>query len=188
MVQPGDTILNPGMGARVVFRRTARETNGELLQFDFFLQPRHIIAVEHIHPQQEERFQVISGNVRGRMRGVDQQAGPGESSVAPPGTPHVWWNEAAEEVHLLVEFRPALQTEDFLAAVFALAQEGKTNHNGIPNLLYFAVLNKNFPNTIFPALQPLWLLKVVLKILAPVAQLLGYRIARHGAGPKSSNS
>jgi quercetin dioxygenase-like cupin family protein len=142
------------MGARIVFRQTASQTNGELLQFDFFLQPRHVIALEHLHPRQEERFQVISGTVRGRMEGKDQQATQGQLVVTPPGMPHVWWNEGPEEAHLLVEFRPALQTENFLAGVFALARRGQADKHGLPGLLQLALLAETFPDTMYPSSPP----------------------------------
>ena len=39
MAKPGDVIENPVTGERIVFRKTARETNGELLQFELLLKP-----------------------------------------------------------------------------------------------------------------------------------------------------
>ena len=43
MAREGDVIENPVSGARIVFRKTARNTNGELLQFDLFFKP-HLIG------------------------------------------------------------------------------------------------------------------------------------------------
>jgi hypothetical protein len=51
MAKAGDVIENPDMGTRIVFRRTAAETRGELLQFDFFVQPHKGVASEHLHPR-----------------------------------------------------------------------------------------------------------------------------------------
>jgi hypothetical protein len=35
MAKAGDEMLNPVTGLRMIFRKTANETNGELLQFDW---------------------------------------------------------------------------------------------------------------------------------------------------------
>ena len=49
--------------ARIVFLKTARDTNGELLQFDDFMQGGGHVPIEHVHPYMEERFEVISGTL-----------------------------------------------------------------------------------------------------------------------------
>jgi quercetin dioxygenase-like cupin family protein len=178
MARSGDVIVNPGMGVRIVFQQTAQETKGELLQFDCFLQAGQVIAEEHIHPRQQETFQVVSGSLRGRVAGQEQQVGPGQVVVTPPRTPHVWWNDGAEEAQLLVEFRPAFQTEGLLETVFALSQAGKTDAHGMPNMLYRALLTEKYPDTMYPAFPPFRLLKIIMKILAPIARLRGYRLEK----------
>src|SRR5438128_1152632 len=108
LAKAGDVIENVPMGGRIIFRRTARETAGELLQFDFFLRPHKGVARAHLHPVQEERFRVVSGTMRGRVAGAAQTVASGGSVVVSPGTPHIWWNDSDGEAHLEVEFRPAL--------------------------------------------------------------------------------
>ena len=172
MAQPGQVIENPAMGARIVFRETAGSTNGELVQFDFYLEPSEVIAVQHVHPLQEERFTVIAGALRGRLNGVEQTAAVGQTVVTPRGTPHVWWNDGASEAHLVVEFRPALQTEEFLETGFAIARRGCTDRHGIPDLLHFAALNARYPDMTYPVFPPRAVLKVLLPVMARVGKLL----------------
>ena len=100
----------------------------------------------------------------------------GEEAVVPPGTPHRWWNEAGEEAHVLVELRPALNSEIFFETVYGLARDGKSDENGVPNLLQQAVtLNGVNEGEIYLASPPIPVQKALLAALAPVGRLLGYR-------------
>jgi hypothetical protein len=65
--------------------------------------------------------------------------------VVPAGTPHAWGNPGEEEVHLIVELRPALRTETF----GGLAKEGKVSpKNGLPNLLQMAIILREYEDEI----------------------------------------
>lgn len=175
MARPGDTLENPAMRGRLVFRETAETTNGELVSFDFFLEPKGIIAEEHTHPRQEERMQVLRGTLHGRISGEHSEAHAGEEYTMTQGTRHAWWNGGDEEVHLIVEFRPALQAERLFETVFGLARDGKTGEGGVPNLLQLAVLLRAYPGEIYPAKLPRVIRPLIVWVLAPIAMLLGYR-------------
>jgi len=175
MARPGETLENPAMRARLVFRETAETTGGELVSFDFFLEPKGIIAEEHIHPRQEERMQVLQGTLHGRISGEPSEARAGEEYTMTPGTRHAWWNGGDEEVHLIVEFRPALQAETLFETVFGLARDGKTREGGVPNLLQLAVLLRAYPGEFYPARLPRMIRPLIVSVLAPIATLFGYR-------------
>jgi hypothetical protein len=63
MTHAGETIENPVTHDRVIFRLTAQDTKGTLLAFDDVLLVGYISPPEHVHPRQEERFEVISGSL-----------------------------------------------------------------------------------------------------------------------------
>jgi quercetin dioxygenase-like cupin family protein len=175
MARAGDVLVNPPMGGRIVFRKSAADTDGELLEFDCFMEPHTKIAKAHLHPRQEERFEVLAGRARGKLGGEEKTVSAGDVVVTPPGVPHVWWNDAEEELHLRVEFRPALDSEAFLETVWGLAKDGKTGRQGIPNPLQMAVLLAEHPDEFYPAGVPLSVLKPLVKLCAPIARLAGYR-------------
>jgi quercetin dioxygenase-like cupin family protein len=176
MAHAGDEIVNVNMGARIVFRRTAEETGGELLQFDFFLRSHKGVASEHLHPRQEERIEVLDGTVRGRLAGEERTVPRGGTVKAPPGTPHIWWNDGDGEAHLLVEFRPALKTEIFFETVFGLARTGKSRADGLPkSMLQMAVLLDAYRDEIDPLRIPAPIRAIMVTAVAPVARRLGYR-------------
>jgi hypothetical protein len=98
----------------------------------------------------------------------------------------------------LVELRPALNSEIFFETLYRLPRDGKTDENGVPNLLQQAVtLNGINRGEIYLAWPPVAAQKALLATLAPLGRLLGYkdRYPRYsaedgmgGAGPPSTAS
>jgi quercetin dioxygenase-like cupin family protein len=175
MARSGEEIYNPVQGDRAVFRTTARDTNGELLRLDLFVSPRGGNPL-HVHPLQEEYFKAVSGTFGVRVGDEHRSLEGGEEAVVPPGTPHRWWNDTDEEAHVLVELRPALNSEIFFETVYGLARDGKTDENGVPSLMQQAVtLNGVNKGEIYLASPPIPVQKVFLAALAPVGRLLGYK-------------
>lgn len=173
MAHQGDVIENPVTGERIVFRQTSADTNGELLQFELFLKPHGFVPAEHIHARQQERPEVVSGNVRYRLGGSEEGLGPGEAAVLPPGTPHTLWNDTDEEAHLIMDVRPALGVETAIETLFGLARDGKTNSKGMPNPLHGALLAREYE--LFLAGPPIAIQRAGTAMLAPIARLFGYR-------------
>jgi quercetin dioxygenase-like cupin family protein len=194
MARAGEEIYNPVQDDRIVFRKTGRETGGELLRAELFVSPRGGNPL-HVHPLQEEHFKAVSGTVGVQVGDEHRSLGEGEEVVVPPGTPHRWWNDADEEAHVLIELRPALNTETFFETLYGLARDGKTDENGVPSLLQQAVtLNGVNKGEIYLAQPPIPVQKVFLATLAPVGRLLGYKdhypkysgAQAGGAGPPST--
>jgi quercetin dioxygenase-like cupin family protein len=179
MIRAGDVIEHPVTGERVRFVETAAETNGERLQLEFRVRPHGYVAAEHIHPQQDERFEVLSGTIRYRIRGEEHDAGAGAVIYVPRGTPHIWWNAGGDELHMLVSFEPALRSQEFFESFFSLAQQGRTDaRTGMPGPLQTAVISHEFAAEVRLARPPEAVQKVLLGALAALGRRLGHR-ARH---------
>ena len=176
----GDVLEHPVTGERLVWLQVARDTAGELLEADLFAQPGAFVAAEHVHPNQEERFEVLSGVMALRIDGEERTLHPGDVAVVPPGRPHTWWNAGSEEVHVRGEVKPALRTELFFQEFFGLAKDGKTNARGLPNPLQLAVLMREYDEEIRLARPPFVIQRVLFTPLAVIGRLLGYR-----SGPES---
>ena len=100
----------------------------------------------------------------------------GEVIVAPAGSACTAWNAGDDEVHVLVEFRPALRTERAFETLVGLARDGKTNRAGAPkNPLQLALILREFEEEIFFVRPPLAVQRVILGALAFIGRLLGYR-------------
>ena len=66
-ITPGQTLDNPVTGERFTFTDTAASSGGELLAFDFVLRPGGAVPIPHVHPVQNERFEVVDGLMRFRV-------------------------------------------------------------------------------------------------------------------------
>ncbi len=141
-------------GERIVFRRTAGDTSGELLELeDVWVSPEHRVA-EHVHPGMEERWEVLAGTACLRIGGIERIAGPGDAVIAPPGTPHMGWNQGGTEVRLRIEMRPALRWEEVVETLFRLAEEGRTDAQGVPEPTALMALLREFPDELAPPPAP----------------------------------
>jgi quercetin dioxygenase-like cupin family protein len=176
MARAGEEIYNPVQQDRIIWRRTARETGGELLGADLIVSPRGGNPL-HVHPRQEEHFRAVSGLFGVQVGGEQRWLQEGEEAFVPPGIPHRWWNDSDDkEARVLVELRPALNSEVFFETLYGLARDGRTGRNGVPNVLQQAVtLNGINRGEIYLASPPVPVQKAILAALAPVGRLLGYR-------------
>jgi quercetin dioxygenase-like cupin family protein len=183
MARSGVTIENPVTRERLTFLATGRETDGELLRFEHIFAPGGFVPAAHLHPQQEERFEVLSGSPRFRIGEEERAARPGETLVVPPGVPHTWWNAGEDETRVVVEVRPALRTEVIFETHYGLARDGKLNKKALPNPLSAAVLAQEFEDEVRVAPQkdillsrlPPPVIAILIAVLAPLGRRLGYR-------------
>lgn len=175
MAKSGDMLEHPVTGERIVWRKVARDTSGEHLEADLYVAPTGFVAAQHVHPGQEERFEVLAGKLRLRVDGTERVLEAGASHVVERGRPHVWWCAGDEELHVRVELRPALRTEMFFETFFGLARDGKTNRKGLPNLLQMAVVMREYDDEIRLARPPYLIQKALFTPLAIIGQLLRYR-------------
>jgi quercetin dioxygenase-like cupin family protein len=179
MARAGDVIENPMTGERITFLETTGETNGELLRFEYVVQPRWSVP-EHVHPRQEERHEVLSGTLWGRVGGREHTFDEGRRVIGPAGVPHAWRNpSSSEELRFVSEIRPPLRFEAFLETSFGLARDGKTTKQGVPkNPLQLAVLVHESRDMFYFAGVPISMQRALLTLfasLASVGKLLGYK-------------
>ena len=174
MSKAGDVIENPVTGERAVVRIGTEQTGGELLVVDLYIRPGGAVMGEHVHPAIEERFTVVRGQVGFRLSGRESTAEPGLMLIAPAGVPHDWWNAGQEEALVRVEVRPAARFEAAIMNAFGLAQDGKVDRRGMPNLLQLAVFAQEFDDVIRFTRPPRVVQRILFGALAPLAQLLGY--------------
>ncbi len=69
MATKGNTISNQITGQRITFVETAKDTNGARMVMDEYVPANGLVDQEHIHPQQEETFTVLSGTMEFYVRG-----------------------------------------------------------------------------------------------------------------------
>ncbi|HYY77347.1 MAG TPA: cupin domain-containing protein [Gaiellaceae bacterium] len=174
-LRAGDVVENPVTGERILFRRTAAETGGELVEIEVSVQAGGGVAAPHVHPYQTERFEVLEGTLELRQRRRRLTASPGDVVTVTPGTPHSFRNVGEGEARFTCEVRPALGFERFIETMFALATDGKTNRKGMPSPLRLAVIaNAHFDDVRLPYV-PGFAQKAALVMGAGIGRLAGFR-------------
>lgn len=169
-----DKIKNPVQGDTIIFKKTAKDTDGKLLEFEMFIEPTASGPPQHIHPKAEEQFEVLSGEVQAKIGDKTYHFDQGDSFTVPPKIAHAWWNEGNEQAQVNVRLIPATRMEDFLRTWYALAKDGKMNDNGLPSIWQLAITSKKYLDSVHLA-RPLFVQKILWGSLSPVAKILGYK-------------
>lgn len=172
------TLENPATKETYTFLERARDTGGELLRMRWFAQPGGEVG-EHIHPNQEERFEVLEGALTVSLEGREQRCVAGETVAVPPGMRHFFANREREPVVAVLEIRPALRMEEVFESLASFAREGKTGAGGLPrDPLLLAAFAWEFRHEIRGPRPPRAMQAAVLAPLAAFARVLGYRAYR----------
>jgi len=169
----GEEIVNPEIGERMRFIQTAADTQGALLKTEQWLVPGGAVAIRHVHPEQEERFAVLSGSLRMEVGRGERILGAGDSVTVAPGVAHRFSNVSDSEVHFIGEVRPALRTEEMFEQMAAIARrEGATPDTRL-GLLTMAPHLLHYRREVAVPVIPLGLQRAALAVLVALARAMG---------------
>jgi quercetin dioxygenase-like cupin family protein len=177
MARTGEIIESAPTGERIRFLRTSDETAGTLLELDLSLRPHGAVAGAHVHPNQEERFEVTSGTLRVRTGRRWRTVHPGDVVIVPPGTPHLIRNDTAAEGSVTVGFRPALRTDELLTQAFAIMN----THGLRPTPRFVAEFCTLLVKFREEMRTPWRFVDALVTIVAQVARRVGFRPAATGS-------
>ncbi len=166
-------LVNPVSKEEITFLQTGADTDGELFAFEVVAPPDMVPPPAHVHARQEERIEVLEGEITTRVGGREAVLQAGDTAVWDAGVAHTWWNSGPGELRFRAEFRPAGDMQSFLETYCGLASEGRCDVEGQPPLLQVA------------ASLPLWGMyldgppvlaqRVMMALLRPIAWSRGYR-------------
>jgi quercetin dioxygenase-like cupin family protein len=177
MAYAGQTIENPVSGEKITFIQTSADTDGELLEIELELSADGAVPGAHIHPEQEERFEVLEGTISFRMGLKKVVAGPGDVVTVPAGKVHAFKNAGEDTAKVRVQVRPALAMEQLFETTVALAEDGRTTAKGMPRPLDLALFVRRYRREVKAPFPPA---PVVRAMLAPLA----WMAARKGHGER----
>jgi len=172
---PAGTVLhNPVSGeyARVV-EHTPDRVVCELLAV-----PGAAVPAPHMHPGQEERFEVLEG-VMGYRRDTDRgELRAGTSVTVPPGVAHDWWNAGESNLRARVTVMPPGRFAAMIGAAWGLAAVGRTNAKGMPGPVDAALLAEAFGDEIVFERPPRAVQQALALTVAPIARRRGRSVTR----------
>lgn len=162
-------------GERLQIVQTGQETNGQVLSMETvrepFEDPNFRLRREdgHVHPLQEERFEIIEGSARFLIDDREVVLQAGESAVVPRNTVHHWMALGGEPVRIKAEYRPALETGELFHRLYGPLERGEIN------VLQAMVIQSEYEGAVWPASPSPLVWKIMAKIIAPIGRLLGYK-------------
>ena len=174
MAHKGKVIENKVTGERVTFLETSAESGGKRLRFLLNIKPKGFVTVNHVHPNQEEKFEMKQGKLKVLKAKESFYLEPGQTTTIAKGIGHQWWNESeTEEASLEVEFTPAGNMETFLEQYYGLANDGKCDDKGTPSFLQIMAFGNEYQ--LFVTGPPIMVQKIMSAVLGNFALLLGYK-------------
>jgi mannose-6-phosphate isomerase-like protein (cupin superfamily) len=160
-------------------RVTVRERSEGLLALEAEWDPEETRPPLHLHPHQDERFEVLEGELTVQLKGKTRVLSAGETLEVPRRTAHRMWNASEQPARARWEVRPALRTEEMFAAIDrsrAFASQPKT---GGMTLLGAAPVLSEFSDE-FRLTAPSLIMKPVMAMLSLVARRRGYPTPANG--------
>jgi quercetin dioxygenase-like cupin family protein len=183
MAYAGQIIENPVSGERIEFLQTAADTNGELLELELTLAADGRVPGAHVHPEQEERFEVLEGTMKFRLGMRTIVAEAGDTVVVPAGRVHKFTNGGDGEARARVQVLPALAMEELLTATAELAHDGHVMASGMPKPLHLALFVQRFRREVRAPFPPAPVVRALMAPLAAIARHRGHD-ARYAGAPR----
>lgn len=173
MMRAGDILSSPTTGETFYFLKTAADTHGRLLTYEIHaeLNGRDLLAA-HVHPKQEERFEVLKGVVEFVVNGKTTILEAGESLMVKAGTAHTWRNIGDRMALLLTEIEPAGQMETLIETLCATSRNPRfRSADGATKLLPLAVMLDKYRDHLYPV----GVQKAAIPLLAAIGRAQGFR-------------
>jgi uncharacterized protein YndB with AHSA1/START domain/mannose-6-phosphate isomerase-like protein (cupin superfamily) len=143
MAKSGDLLEIPELGFSIKFLKTSAETGGEVLEYEVTGANRGFLRQEHVHADQTERFEPLTGSMKVVIGGEEHLLEPGDVYEVQPGTPHRQLS-IGEHGTVRVSIRPARRTEELIERMARLAREGRITRSGWPRPTAAAEMIREF--------------------------------------------
>ena len=129
----------------------------------------------HVHPHQEESYEVHNGVLDVFVDERWRELRPGETLTVPAGTPHTIRNLHAEELVAVNVHTPALEFPRYMACLHELVHSGKVR--ALPpkdprSMIYLSMLFTEHARTLASVKPP----QRLMRVLASVGRRLGYKL------------
>jgi len=158
-----------------------RRSEPELIEAEVTYGPGGEPPPAHLHPSQDECFEVLAGTVRLRIDGEEHTYGLGDAFEIPRGAAHQMWNPSDEPARAIWQTKPRGRTEHWFQALDRLQRSGRVDKNGMPGPLAMGVLLTHYRDVFRLAARPQAGVRAALTALGALGRLRGYRADGSGA-------
>ena len=153
---------------------TVRHADADRLEVEARYAPHGKRPPAHYHPEQDEHFEVLEGELHARVDGEDRVLGAGDTLDIERGTVHQMWNASDAATRVRWTTSPAGRTLEWFTAIDALHREGKVGKDGMPGPLAFGVLLTEYRDVFRLAAKPEPVVRGAMAALGAVGRRRGY--------------
>lgn len=174
MPRAGDVLDLGPIGAVFQVRKTAEDTAGRALEMEWVLAPRSGGTPVHVHPAATESYAVLEGELDLYVDGTWRTLAAGESASVAPGVAHTFRNAADIPARVHNTHAPAMRFGEYFETLHRVVSSGVVPPDRMTfrTMVYLSMVMVNFEDEI-QSRRPR---QVILKALARVARLVGYRV------------
>lgn len=167
--------FRPAVGMRFDFTKTAEDTGGAFLEAEQIIAPYDEGPPVHMHPHQEDHYEVLSGTLDVYVDGELHRLQAGQSYTVPKGTPHTLKNSHGEEVRLINRHTPAMNFQSMMGTFHRLVRLGKVKSlppKDLSSVIYLSMLFMQYKQDVVSVKPP----SFVMAVMAFLGRRLGYKL------------
>lgn len=170
MPQSGDRYAMPD-GSEYVLIKSDAETGGEFVEMEWSLPPDAFAPPVHIHPTQEESYEVLGGRFEVMVDGAWSELGAGESASVPPGTDHTF-RTMGEPVRVRNFHRPGGRFDEFIEEQYRFLTSDRFKGLKRPSTaMVMSIAWRDHADLLVPSSRAL---RLAMAGMARLGSLLGY--------------
>ena len=124
----------------------------------------------HLHPEQDEHFEVLEGELTARVDGEERTVSAGETLDIPRLRKHQMWNAGDREARVRWQTRPAGRTEQWFRSIDRLVRESGGKQ---PSPIAFAPLLDEYRDVFRLAVGPDALVRPAMSLLGKLGRARG---------------
>ncbi len=141
---------------------------------EWTVHPGGYVPFEHVHVNQDEIFHIQRGEMRVKVKGVEQIGKVGESVIVPRGTPHIAFNDREKPLVCIVEYKPGLDHYKTMQCFAGLTLDCDYDKRGLVNVakVMFMLRRVRAQSLTRPAFAPDWLFRLGMHAFFVIGSVL----------------
>lgn len=146
----------------------------EAFTMEWTVHPGGYVPFEHVHINQDEIFHIKSGEMRVRVKGLERYGKAGETLTIARGTRHIAFNDAAEPLICLVEYKPGLDHYKTMQCFAGLTLDCDYDRKGLVNIgkIMFMLRKANALSLTRPAFAPDWVFRLGMNVFFSIGTMM----------------
>jgi mannose-6-phosphate isomerase-like protein (cupin superfamily) len=166
----GATFRNPNTGEWARLLVAARPGSDDPVVAELIVMPGGGVPFAHVHPTQDEHFEVVGGRLAVVLAGERVVAGPGERAHVPAGVVHSWTAEGDVPLHARVTLSPGERLVASIAAAWGLCALGRSRPSGAPSFRDGVLMAAAYRDEMALPSPPAWAQRLLVAAVGPFAR------------------